>query len=321
MHETDKKMDPSVACHLPHWPAPLRHGDTIGIVAPAGTLKGRQEDIDAGIAILKEMGFQIQFRRNLSTDHIYLAGSDRQRLCRLHEVWSNSEVKAVMAVRGGFGCLRIAAQLDLETIRQKPKPFIGFSDNTVLSTVILKKTGLISFHGPLVVTLPRSDQETLDSFYNWLTGNYPAYLSADDLDLHIVQPGRAVTGRLVGGNLTTLSHLVATPFELDWDNRILFFEDVSEPPYKLDRMLTHLKMAGRLDRLAGVILGTFGEDVTYSLTVEQRLLEILDNRNIPVWANFPTGHESRNIMLPIGARVTMDSSTGRLLFHDLPITA
>jgi muramoyltetrapeptide carboxypeptidase len=319
MKETDKTVDAAVS-PAPLWPPSMRHGDTIGIVAPAGSLKGRQDDIDGGIAILKEMGFQVQFRRDLTSDHIYLAGSDRQRLSRFHEVWSNSEVKAVMAVRGGFGCLRIAPDLDMEMIKERPKPFIGFSDNTVLSTAILKATGMITFHGPMVVTLPRSDQETLDSFYNWLTGNYPPFLDAMDLDLQIVQPGQA-TGRLVGGNLTTLSHLIATPFEMDWDNRILFIEDVGELPYKLDRMLTHFKLAGKLNNLAGVILGTFGEDVTYSLTVEQRLLEILDNKNIPVWSNFPTGHESRNMILPIGAKVTMDSNSGKLLFHDLPVSA
>ncbi len=316
MKETDRKIESAVS-PAPLWPPPMRHGDTIGIVAPAGSLKGRQDDIAGGIAILKDMGFQVQFRRDLTSNHIYLAGSDRQRLSRFHEVWSSAGVKAVMAVRGGFGCLRIAPGLDMEMIKKRPKPFIGFSDNTVLSTAILKATGQITFHGPMLVTLPRSDQETLDSFYNWLTGNYPRHLDATDLDLQIVQPGQA-TGRLVGGNLTTLSHLIATPFEMDWDNHILFFEDVGELPYKLDRMLSHLKLAGRLDRLAGMILGTFGEDVTCSLTVEQRLLEILDNKNIPVWANFPTGHESRNIILPIGARVTMDSNSGKLLFHDLP---
>jgi muramoyltetrapeptide carboxypeptidase len=298
-------------------PPPLKKGDTIGLVAPAGPVR-EQEPFTDGIRLLREMGFQVKYNRDLiASGEGYLAAADRERADDFNHLWADEEVKALLCVRGGYGCLRIIEMLDMELIRQQPKMLIGYSDITVLLNVICRETGLVTFHGPVLSSLTHSDSHSIDVFFQTLTGRPPSALKPDGLE--ILLPGNA-TGTLRGGNLATLVHLLGTPFEISWDNSLLIIEDIGEAPYRVDRMLTQLKKAARLDRLSGLILGTFTDETApgngamdYE-AVWNRTLELVGEQKIPVWANFPAGHTPRNTMLPLGIEAEMHSTNGTLNF-------
>ncbi|MCX5864239.1 MAG: LD-carboxypeptidase [Deltaproteobacteria bacterium] len=296
----------------PILPAPLKKGETIGIIAPAGPVRN-EGDFRAGLKILTELGFKTRHRNDILRHNDYLAGTDQQRLAELHELWRDPEVKAILAVRGGYGCLRLLPDLDLALIREQPKILIGFSDLTVLLSTIQQKTGLITFHGPMLTTLARSDRDSQDAFFDLLTGRPRPESKIKGLE--ILKGGQA-SGRLLPGNLTSLVHLLGTPFEPDWRDTILVLEDIGEAPYRIDRLLTHLWAAGKLEQIAGLVLGDF-DQCGEREAIWQRVLDLLAHRTIPIWANFPCGHGSRNLILPVGAEVQLDSSAGRLVFPQL----
>ena len=298
-------------------PSPLKKGDTIGLVAPAGPVREHEPFAD-GIRLLREMGFQVKYNRDLiASQEGYLAAADRERADDFNRLWADEEVKALLCVRGGYGCLRMIEMLDMDLIRQRPKMLIGYSDITVLLNVICKETGLVTFHGPVLSSLTHSDRQSIDTFFQTLTGRPASAVKPDNLE--ILLPGNA-TGTLRGGNLATLVHLIGTPYEIPWDRTLLIIEDVGEAPYRVDRMLTQLKKAARLDRLSGLILGTFtdesanGDGTMDYESIWNRTLELVGEQNIPVWANFPVGHTARNTMLPIGIEAEMDSASGTLKF-------
>ncbi|MGV1098280.1 S66 peptidase family protein [Thiovibrio sp. JS02] len=288
-------------------PAALKRGDTIGIVAPAGPLLNEGE-FAAGLKILGEMGFQTRHLNSILRRQEYLAGSDRERAEELHTLWRDPEVKAIVAARGGYGCLRLLPLLDFELIRRHPKILVGFSDLTVLLAAVTGRTGLITFHGPMLTTLARSERTFQEAFRNLLLGRENREIKAKGLE--ILKAG-AARGPLLVGNLTNLVHLIGTPFEPDYEGRILIVEEIGEASYRIDRLLTHLAAAGRLDRIAGLVLGGFDQcgDVE---VIWQRAIDLLAQRPIPIWANFPVGHGGGNLILPFGALAGLDSAGGRL---------
>jgi muramoyltetrapeptide carboxypeptidase len=298
-------------------PPSLAKGDTIGLVAPAGPVK-EQDAFLAGIRLLKEMGFEVKFNRDLlEVSEGYLAAADEVRLAEFNRMWADDEVKALLCVRGGYGSLRMVDLLDMELIRQRPKMLIGYSDISVLLNVIFKETGLITFHGPVLTSLARCERRALDIFLATLFGKPVGALKPEGLE--ILRSGNA-SGCLVGGNLTTLVHLIGTVYEPVWDRIILVLEDVGEAPYRIDRMLTQLRRSGRFDRLRGLILGTFSaepfakyDEFDYE-SVWNRGLELVGDLGVPIWANFPVGHTARNTILPLGIEAEMDSAAGMLKF-------
>ena len=293
----------------PIFAAPLKKGDTIGIIAPAGPVRN-ETDFSAGLKILTDLGFKTRYRNDILRHNDFLAGTDQERLNELHELWRDPEVKGILAVRGGYGCLRLLPDLDFTLIREQPKMLIGFSDLTVLLSAIQQKTGLITFHGPMLTTLARSDRDSQEGFFDLLTGRPRPESKIKGLE--ILKGGQA-SGRLLPGNLTSLVHLLGTPWEPNWQDAIVVLEDIGEAPYRIDRLLTHLWAAGRLEHIAGLILGDF-DQCGEREAIWQRVLELLAHRPIPIWANLPCGHGSRNLILPVGAEVQLDSSGGRLVF-------
>jgi len=289
-------------------PPRLKRGDVIGLVSPAGPVMV-EDDFVSGVRLLKDMGFHVKFLPE-PANHFepYLAGSDQHRAAELIAIWSDPDVAAILAVRGGYGALRILSAIPMDCIRRNPKPFIGFSDITTLLTAIHKETGLIVFHGPMLTTLAKCTRKSIDSFFSMLTGQEPEPIKSTGLE--IIRNGQA-KGKLLGGNLTSLIHLVATPYEFDWSGAILFLEDVHEPAYRVDRMLTHLQEAGRLQDVAGIILGEF-KDCEGTDLIWQRVIELTKSSLIPVWAAFPAGHGATNQILPLGLDVLMDSNAGQL---------
>lgn len=295
----------------PILPPFLKRGDTIAVAAPAGPVRDEAE-FARGVRILSDLGFTVVHRPDVFRSEGYLAGRDRERLAELHGFWQDREVRAIMAARGGYGSLRLLAGLDWDLLRRQPKMLIGFSDLTALLCAVQRHTGLVAFHGPMLATLGRSDRDSLESLAGLLTGRPQREIKARGLE--ILRKGSA-RGRLLVGNLTCLAHLVGTPFEPDWRDRILVLEEVGESPYRIDRLLTHLKMAGRLEQIAGLILGSFDQCGDGPEPAWQRALELMAERDIPVWANFPCGHGAGNLVLPMGLGAEMDSAGGRLLLE------
>jgi len=291
-------------------PPLFRRGDTLGLIAPGGSCQ--EKDFRQGLQILEGFDLKVKIPNGLQQQNDYLAGSDRHRLNIIHEMWRDPEVKALMAVRGGFGSLRLLPGLDYNLIRSKPKTLIGFSDLTALHAAIIKKTGLITIHGPMLTTLANSSQQSLASLNQCLCLRQPEAIKPAQLEIIKKGTGR---GRLLGGNLTTLNHLLGTPYEPHWHGALLLIEDVGEAPYRIDRLLTHLHLAGCLAQLSGLILGTFNNCGNEEF-IWQRVEELCASYSFPIWANFPSGHGHDNLALPLGVDATMDSSQGSLSFNN-----
>ncbi len=311
------------SCLPTRLPPCLRPGDTLGIVHPAGPVQD-YKSFENGLQMLRDLGLRIRWQAPDGSGSDYLAADDQRRLHELHSLWADDAIKAIMAARGGYGCLRIMPGLDLELIRKNPKWLIGFSDLTVLLNGIFAETGLIGLHGPVVTSLPRTDPDSLERFRAMLAGEFPPF--EDISGLEILSPGRQQqAGRLVGGNLTTLTHLIGTPWLPDLSGSILFLEDTAEQPYKLDRMLTQLVACGILENLAGLILGDFDpghgdrlEMIRLNEQVWKRVLELSRGSSYPIWGGFPIGHQQRNSPLPIGMEAFMDSGSGTMEFIFAP---
>ena len=302
-----------------HVPAPLKAGAVIGIIAPAGQIRD-QKGFDTGIRLLAEMGFEPRFPRELWPGTGYLADTDANRADEFNRMWAAPEVAALLALRGGYGCLRMAMMIDLTQVRNQPKPLIGFSDITVLHNYLCQQTGLVSLHGPTLSTLATSNRDSLERFHQCLTGKWRTTLQMKGVE--ILRGAEEATGRLIGGNLSTLLTLLGTPYEPEFAGRILFLEDVGEPLYRIDRMLTQLWLAGKLQKLAGIILGDFSlsndmettDKIRHHETIWSRVLQLTSGTQIPVWGGFPVGHGPANMTLPHGAETVMDSRNGRLCF-------
>jgi muramoyltetrapeptide carboxypeptidase len=297
-------------------PPSITKGDTIGLVAPAGPIINKNNFTD-GLRLLEKNGFRVKYNRHLLQTKGYLAGSDKERADEFNRLWSDPEIKALLAVRGGYGCIRMLDLIDMKQIRHTPKIFIGFSDLSVLLAAIHKKTGLVTYHGPVVTTLARIDKQSQTSFFDVLTGKKADLINHSKV--MILKEGDA-EGILLGGNLTTLVHMIGTPYEFSWENAILFIEDIGESPYRLDRLLTHLALSGRLQKIKGLILGSFSDDAgkenrAMQRVVHKRIIELLAGCDMPVWGNFPVGHSRRNLTLPVGVKVEMDTSAHTLHLH------
>ena len=300
-------------------PRPLRRGDCIGIIAPAGPVRDR-DLVEKGVAILREMGFEVRLPANLWPGSGYLADTDSNRALEVHNMWSDPELSALLALRGGFGCLRLLNLLDPVEIRRNKKFLIGFSDLTIIHTALYLASKIISLHGPVLTTLSSSSRESLERFYASLTGNWNSPIRSRQVE--VLRSGDTVQGRLAGGNLSSLTSVLSTPLDQDFTGSILFLEDVGEPLYRLDRMLTQLAHGNRLNQPAGIILGDFSmtphmdplERIRFHEEIWERVLELTAGTGIPVWGNFPVGHGADNLTLPHGAEALMDSSKAMLSF-------
>ncbi len=288
---------PSAPDNLPLLAPPLKRGGTIGLVSPAGPVKDRQA-FAAGIRILKDLGFSVKFDPQAEEAGGYLAADDSTRAELFNRMWASDETDAIMAIRGGYGSLRMAEGIDLELITRKPKPFIGFSDISLLHSLLNQRTRLVTFHGPVLTSLAGLPEDDIRHFGVMLTGHLPDTIRAGACE--ILRAGE-VAGRLTGGNLATLVSSLGTPYEPDWQQCIVFLEDVGEAPYRVDRMLTQLRLAGKFSGLHGLVLGTFTDCGNEEL-VWQRVLALTADLDIAVWANFPGRPRPAKSDLPLGAQ-------------------
>lgn len=281
---------------------PLKPGDTIGICAPSGTFEPAV--FQQGIRCLEEMGFRVHIPDDLKRKNRYLAGEDHHRAAVVTSLFKKDEVRAIMCARGGFGAMRLLPLLDFDFIAAHAKPFIGFSDITALLTTFTIQSRLPVIHGPVVTSLAAAGDKTRRSLVRAITLSRHQLPDVSAPAGTTLVSGR-VTGRLMGGNLATLCHLAGTSFQPRFQGDILFLEDINEPPYKIDRMLTQMKMAGMFQGVAGVATGYF-TDCGDDNIVDEILKEHLGN--VPLFTGVPAGHAHPNTALPMGEAVVMDAA-------------
>ncbi len=289
-------------------PWALAPGATIGIVAPASPFK--KDELEQGMGILQHMGFHVRLSEGLFDARGYLAGEDHQRADRLLAMFSDPDVDAVMCARGGYGSMRILPLLDYEMIRAHPKPFVGFSDISALHHAIFMKTGMVTFHGPVVCSLGQVEDSSRIMLRQALCGQLPRAVVAPAM--RPLLPG-AAEGRLAGGNLTVLCHLLGTAFAPCFSGCILFIEDCGESLYRIDRMLTQMKLAGCFEGLGGIILGSF-KDCGAEADIYILVTQIFEGCRVPIVAGLPAGHADSNWTLPLGANARLDADKAELIF-------
>jgi muramoyltetrapeptide carboxypeptidase len=290
-------------------PPRLRPGDRVGVVTPASPCPA--EELRAGCAVLESFGLQVTVDAGTEYHLRYLAGSDEERAARLSESFADKTLKALFCTRGGYGSMRILPRLPYNLLRRSPRALVGFSDLTALLAACCRHAGVVCFHGPTVSTLPTSDEESLASFWNALTGDEPVTVKVPEPVC--LRPGEAA-GPVFGGNLTILCNLVGTRFLPPLKGALLFIEDRNEALYRIDRMLTHLSQAGLLAGLAGLMVGTFS-DCGSPGDLFDLFRERLASFSFPVLAGLPVGHGSRNITLPLGLTATLEAEAGILTYH------
>lgn len=289
-------------------PPRLQPGDTIGIVAPASPFDVKL--FDPGIRTLQSMGFQIHIPDDIYGNEGYLAGSDALRADVLHRLFADQTVDAIVCAKGGYGSLRILPLLDFALIENNPKIFVGHSDISALLSAIYSRTGLVTFHGPLITTISGSPEKTRQSLVAAISSEH--HLKFRCSNGTTLSPG-VVTGPLCGGNLATLSHLLGTPFAPGFKDHILFLEDRAEAPYRIDRMLTQMKLAGCFQHLAGLILGDF-VDCGPLQEIFKIFSDTFADSSIPILAGFEAGHGNQNLTIPFGLEATLDADNHKLSF-------
>jgi muramoyltetrapeptide carboxypeptidase len=297
-------------------PKGLKPGDAIAVVAPAGTTASRGV-FDRGIAALERMGFRTRFNDRIFQSCRYLAGSDADRAGELMQAIEDPSVQAIIALRGGYGCARIIPLLDERIVRENCKIFMGFSDLTTLH-LYFNKCGWITFHGPMAANEALADisVEREKHLVSLLTN--PDYRPGFRFpQLESLSPGTA-EGALTGGCLSLVTASLGTSCEIQTEGKILFLEDTGEPPYRIDRMITHLRLAGKLDSVAGLLLGQFSDcgAPAGDYTIDDVLRDVLSGLNIPILANFPAGHIQDNWALPLGVTARIDADTRTVYFPE-----
>lgn len=285
----------------------LKPGNMLGVCAPSARFD--TEKLNLGIQALKELGFKVKVPEEIFKKKRYLAGDDLVRAKVINSLFLDTKIDGIICARGGFGSMRILEHLNWNGIRQNPKPFIGFSDNTAILLAIIEKTGNWVIHGPNVVSFAQTQKETIDAFYRILKGSF------DEIDItngQVIKSGKC-TGVLKGGNLATISHLLGTGFQPYFKGAVLFLEDIGEPAYKIDRMLTQMKMAGLFEGIKGVIIGSF-ENCDNDEYLEEILFEIFDEYNVPILSGLDSGHGPVNLSIFMGTQIKMNTEPARIFW-------
>ncbi len=309
--------------HQPNRPPALKAGDTVGLIAPASPLIDLR-DIGRARRVLTGLGFRVLEGQHIRCRHGFLAGTDSQRAADIHRMFSDSSVRAVIAIRGGYGCGRLLELIDWDLLRANPKVLLGHSDLTALLNAAHQQAGMVTFWGPMAgYDLGRSPSPFKIRHLRMVTSRtdetsllrLPCSPPSPRRKLRIISPG-AAEGRLVGGNLSIIASLIGTPYEISTTGRLFFFEDVDEEPYKIDRMLNQLSLAGKLKDAAGIIVGRCVDcESSGRMKRSFALSEVLDHwlapLGKPVIYGLPIGHESDKLTLPIGV-------TARLEAGDMP---
>jgi muramoyltetrapeptide carboxypeptidase len=293
-------------------PRALKAGDTVGVVSAAAAVE--QQALERGLELIRSIGFRARVsRRVLERDDI-LAGSDRQRAEELQAFFADPDVRAIFVARGGYGSGRILPLLDFEAIALTPKPFIGFSDLTFLLNPIVERARMVAFHGPMLAIDHQIEERNRRSFEHLrklLVGEIDGFEMEAQ---HVIHLGTG-EGELMGGCLSIVTAMLATPYAPNFDGKILFLEEVGERAYRIDRMLVQLRQSGALSRCAGIVFGAirpYGGEENEARMILRFVAEQTSGLEIPVLFGIDAGHFTNNLALPFGVRARIDSASRRL---------
>jgi muramoyltetrapeptide carboxypeptidase len=294
---------------IPAWqtPLPLKNGDLLRVISPSGRLRDRAS-FDRGIEIWRDRGYRVEVASDIEANWGYLAGTDLGRRAQLADAWKDPDCRGILCARGGYGGMRILEdwQWSPTTI---PKWLIGFSDITALLWSLARQ-GIVGIHGPVLTTIADEPSWSHDRLFGLVTGQPIPPLQGDSW------VGNVACGKLLPCNLTVATHLLGTICQPDLAGVILAIEDVTEAPYRIDRLLTHWRLTGALAKVAGIAIGRFSQcdspAGSSSFTVEEVLRDRLTDLQIPVVANLPFGHDGCNAALPVGGDAILDGNTGEL---------
>ena len=295
----------------------LRRGDRVGVVAPG--FAPQPDALDAGLAALRKRGFQVEEGTHLREVEGYLAGDDRARAADLDAAIASESLNGIWFARGGYGTARLLDRIHLRRLARRPKLLLGYSDVSALAAALLARAPALCLHAPMVTELSRREAFHAPSLAAMLAGRtVTRKLGARD----VLRKGRA-RGRLMGGNLCVLTHLLGTPFMPSLRGAVLFLEDAGEEAYRVDRMLQHLRMSGALRGVAAVLVGqllvpetrrAYPGDRDVADVLREHLLPL----DVPVVTGLPVGHGAGKWTIPIGGRATVDTSRRAIAFDPVP---
>ena len=297
-------------------PARLKPGGRIGIVAPAGCVS--PDSLQPGLDRLCADGYVVEIGASVYDQKGYLAGDPVRRAADLTGFFQRPDIDAIFCARGGFGSIQLLPHLSRD-LENHPKVFVGYSDITVLLNWLSQSCHMVTFHAPMVADefahgLSEKAKTHLWGILSGALANWSVSLG------EVIRPGRT-EAELMGGCLSLLVTTLGTPYEIDSSAKILFIEDVGERPYRIERMLTHLKMAGKLDRLAGVVIGDFTACVGEGpRDIRQICAEVFHDSNYPVVMGMPAGHGQENLALPFGVKMCLDGDSASLAMLESPVS-
>lgn len=293
-------------------PNNLRHGDTVAIVSPSGAIDKKQ--LEAAATTLESWGLHVKTGKHVAGKHFMFSGTDAERLYDLQWAFDDPEIKAVFCSRGGYGAVRIADKLDIKGITSNPKWVIGYSDITILHS-LLNRNNIISVHGPMPKNfeahLQNPEDTSLEKLKELLFTGKVKYQWNGQCN----QAAPKVTGELIGGNLSVLAGLRGTLLEPYYHGKILFIEDLNEHLYHIDRMANNLRLGGVFNRINGLIVGGFtnmkDSENTFGCGLNEIITTAATEAGIPVFFGFPAGHQTPNLPLPFGCLATVEHDSGR----------
>lgn len=296
-------------------PKRLRRGDLIGLVTPGSPVT--REQLEGAVTKLEEMGFRTTYNDSVLSEYGYFAGTDQERAHELMEMFTREDVDAIWCVRGGYGSIRILDLLDYDQIRKNPKVFIGYSDITALLASIYQETGLVTFHGPMGIS--DFNRFAVKSIKNVLLEPAPEYKypykrekdtrGNPEFDRYTLTGGEA-EGVLIGGNISVLDSMIGTRFEPDFENKIVYLEEIEEKTYRVDKMVFHLLSGTNLKKASGIAMGVFGDcniNDEPALSLKMALDDLLKPLDIPISYGFPFGHIKRMVTIPTGINAALDA--------------
>jgi len=309
-------------------PGRLKRGDLIALVTPGSPVT--EEQLAGSVTKLEEMGFRTTWNDSVLSEYGYFAGTDKERAHELMEMFSRQEVNGIWCVRGGYGSIRILDLLDYDQIRENPKVFMGYSDITALLTSIYQESGLVTFHGPMGISdFNRFSVKSIQNVFLEPEAEYkyPYKREKDtrdnpEFDRYTLTGGRA-EGVLIGGNISVLDSMIGTRFEPDFENKIVYLEEIEEKTYRVDKMVFHLLSGTNLKRAAGIVMGVFGDcniNDKPALSLKVALDDLLKPLGIPVSYGFPFGHIKRMITIPTGIKAAMDADKSSLVLLEPAVT-
>ncbi len=293
-------------------PSALKPNATIGIVSPSSWLN--EPDLKTAVSVFENKGYKLFLGESVFLKEFTYAGTPQERADDINNMFANPDIDAIICTRGGYGANRVLPLLDYDLIKANPKIFVGFSDITAFLTSITQKTGLVTFHGPMLSSFKKGVLEfNFDLLENVLFGNESVALHPPSkLPMRILNSSKA-DGPLWGGNMCLLINRLGTPDQLDTDGAILFIEDIDEYLYAFDRMLVHMKKAGMFENIKGLIIGELVDmkdyDDPFGKSTDEIVMDVCGNLDIPIISNFPCGHGIYQATLPISIPVQLDAES------------